>query len=39
MSSEDIEGDEWGAYVTLYVWQGRTWDHLRSARSMVTQAS
>ena len=31
MPNEGIQGDEWDAYVTLLVLQGRTWDRPRDA--------
>jgi hypothetical protein len=38
MSGEDIKGDEWDAYVTLQVRLRRTWDRLRDANPMATEA-
>jgi hypothetical protein len=38
MSSEGIQGHEWGAYVVLDTFLGDgTWDGLQSASSMVTE--
>ena len=38
MSGQDIQGDEWGAYVTLHLRPRRTWDRLRDANPMATEA-
>ena len=38
MPSEGIEGDEWDTYVTLFVRQRRTWEHLPGASLGATEA-